>query len=121
MPTLDEFDKLLLTAIDETLRYSLGNINAQIIYDYLEKKCCPMPEIPQKLDAFSAELRYLLGPGRGQILGSAAILEKAIAKVLCFKLGTQFNEIGPILFEDYVKSLKEAYNDGANKAKSPNI
>jgi hypothetical protein len=115
LPTLDEFDKLLLKAIDETLQYSLGDINSQIIYEYLEKKHCPVPEIPQKLDAFSTELRYLLGSGRGQILGSAAILEKAIAKVLCFKLGMEFNEIGPILFVDYVRSLKEVYNDGANK------
>ena len=115
MKTLEEFDNLLLKTIDETLKYVLGDINAQIIYRYLEKKSCPMLEIPRKLNIFSAELRMLLGPGRGQILGSAPILEETIAELLCHKLGIKFNEERPIMFESCIRKLKEDYNNGGNK------
>ena len=85
---MDEFDETLLTAIDEILQYTLGDVGAQDIYKYLERTGCPKHEIPNNLDTFSIELRKILGEGRGQILGSAPILEEAIAERLCAKLGT---------------------------------
>jgi len=36
----------------------------------------------------------ILGMGKGQIMGSAPLLEKAIVKRLCKKLGLEFNERG---------------------------
>jgi len=109
---LDEFERLLLKTIDETLRYTFGDVTTQAIYDYLEKKSCPISEIPRKLNTFSIELRMILGTGRRQILGSAAILEKTILKKLCLKLGIEFNEKGPVVFSDYIKKLREVYNHG---------
>ncbi len=89
----------------------VGEINMQIIYDYLEKKSCPKSDVCQRLEVFSMELRMLLGPGRGQMLGSAGVLEKTILKVLCSKIG-----IAPNLertdFPDYLRELKEAYKQG---------
>ena len=60
---LEKFDEVLLETIDEVLRGSLGDLNTQIIYQYLEKKMCPRQEIPRKLTVFSTELRNLLGCG----------------------------------------------------------
>lgn len=105
---LEEFDILLLQTIDEILRDSLGDINTEIIYGYLQKRSCSKSEIPQKLEIFSDELRTLLGGGRGQILGTAQILENTIVKVLCFKLKIEFDpkEYG---FTNYIRKLKEIY------------
>jgi hypothetical protein len=104
-----EFDKLLILTTGEVLRESLGDLNAQIIFEYLEKRSCPMQEIPKKLEVFSMELRRLLGWNRGQLLGSAAILEETIARVLCFKLGVKFDERLPIAFSNYIGRLREVY------------
>ncbi|MGD0027753.1 MAG: hypothetical protein ABSC91_02305 [Candidatus Bathyarchaeia archaeon] len=115
---MDEFDKLLVKTIDKTLRYVLGDRNALIIYEYLEKISCPMRETPKKLDLFSRALRNLLGTGRGQILGVPAILEDAIVETLSSELGLKPDE-KPRAFEDRIRGLKEKYNDGQDeKARS---
>ena len=72
--SMEDFDQALLDAIDEILEYTLGNIGARAIYNYMERTGCPKNEIPNNLDCFSTELRRILGNGRGQILGSAPIL-----------------------------------------------
>ena len=105
---LDQFDVLLLKAIDYVLIESVGETNTQIIYDYLEKKACPKSDVYEKLDAFSMELGMLLGSGRGQMLGSAGILEKTILKVLCSEMGITCNPERTD-FPDYVRELKEVY------------
>lgn len=108
---MDKFDKLLIQVIDEVIRYSLGDINANIIYNYLQKKACPLTEIPNNLESFSTELRNLLGSGRGQILGSAHLLERTILKALCIKLGIKYElENGPIIFAEHVKKIKDVYS-----------
>jgi len=109
--SLDKFDKLLIQVIDEVLRYTLGDLNTSIIYEYLEKRYCPLNDIPNNLEAFSMELKNLLGCGRGQILGSAHILEKTILKVLCARLGLKFDFDGPIAFADCIRKLKEMYSN----------
>jgi hypothetical protein len=106
---LDKFDELLVKVIDETTRYCLGEVNALILYNYLEKKGCSLDRIPEELEFFSMELRKLLGFGRQQIYGAASILEETIAQALCLKLGTRYDEKGPIVFADYVRKLKKAY------------
>ena len=105
----DRFDGLLLKVIDEVLVESLGRMNAQIIYEYLGKKGCPKHEICWNLEMFSTELRMLLGDGRGQILGSAPILEETILKLLCFETGNKYDSNRRAHFADYVRELKEIY------------
>lgn len=106
---LDEFDQLLVSTIREVLEESLGKENAQIVFEYLERRSCPLKEIPKKLDVFSVEMRRLLGCCEGQFLGSAAILEETIAKVMCFKLGVEFNERLPIILPKYTEKLRSVY------------
>jgi hypothetical protein len=92
--------------IDETLTAVLGAINVKIIYSYLEKKGCPREKIPQNLDLLSDTLRALLGPGRGQILGAASILEETIARAFADKLGVEFKAKRPICFSAYIEELR---------------
>jgi hypothetical protein len=106
---MDEFDEALLNAVDEILRYTLGDISTQIIYTYIERTGCPKSEIPNKLDAFSEELRRILGSGRGQMLGSAPILEEAIAERLCAKLGKKLEGRLPEAFPIFIRKLKEEH------------
>jgi hypothetical protein len=110
---MDEFDEILLKTIDKTLRYVLGDRNASIIYDYLEKSGCPMQDIPTKLDLFSSKLRDLLGTNRGQILGVPTILEDAIVEALSQELGLR-PEKG-VVFGDRIRGLKERYNSERSK------
>jgi hypothetical protein len=107
---MDAFDTALLNAIDEILKYTLGDIGTHAIYSYLERTGCPKHEIPNQLDTFSAELRKLLGNGRGQILGSAPILEEAIAERLCAKLGTKLDGRLPTAFPNFIRNLKQNHN-----------
>ena len=103
---LDEFDALLLKAIDDVFTEVFGKINTQIIYDYLEKKSCSMSEVCQKPEVFSMELGILLGSGRGQILGSASILEKTVLSVLCSRMGIVC-DLEKTDFSKYVRELEE--------------
>ena len=107
---MNKFDEALLNAIDEILRYTLGDTSTQIIYNYIENIFFPKTEIPNNLDKFSDELRKLLGDGRGQILGSAPILKEAIAERLCKKLGTELQGRLPVAFPTFIRQLKEKYN-----------
>jgi hypothetical protein len=106
---LREFDELLLQVIDRTVRYTFGDTNADIIYDYLEKKGCGFHEIPAKLIVFSEELRNIVGSGRGQFLGVAPILEEAILELLCAELKTKYDRQSSGSFADQVKKLEEFY------------
>lgn len=114
---MDDFDKLLIQVIDEVMKYSLGEVNTMIIYEYFEKRNYPITDIPDNLEFFSMEMRRLLGAGRGQILGSAPILERAILKSLCKKLEINCEIDGPVNFPEYVRKLKERYNHGKNGTK----
>jgi hypothetical protein len=107
---LDKFDDLLLHVIDKTVRYVFGEINASIIYEYLQKNGCALHEIPTKPSAFSAELRNILGSGRGQLLGAAPILEEAILEALCAELKIKFDRQNASSFADHIKKLREVYN-----------
>jgi hypothetical protein len=111
---VDKFDELLLKIIDRTLRDVLGDDNALIIYNHLERNSCSMCEIPAKLDLFSAQLRNMLGVSRGQILGAPAILEDVVVKTLSSELGLEF-ETKSMVFEDRIRKLKESYNNRRRK------
>ena len=104
-----KFDKILLFAIDETMKYVMGEGNAAIIFNYLEANSCPKEQIPQKLELFSSALRDLIGNGRRQILGAACVLETTIAETFAARIGRSFDAHEPINFPRYIKQLKQAY------------
>ena len=106
---MDEFDEALLRAIDEILRCTLGDVCTQVVFSYLERNDFPRFEIPNRLDRFSEELRKLLSDGKGQILGSAPILEEAIVERLCAKLGVKIQARFAIAFPTFIRKLKEDY------------
>jgi len=106
---LDEFNELLSWAIEKTISYIFGDINAQVIYSYLEKKECGLKQIPAKLTLFSAELRKILGTGRGQLLGAAPILEEAILETLCSEMQIKFDKFDGKSFADRVEGIRGSY------------
>jgi len=108
---LDKFDELLLRTVDYVIESIFGKMNANIIYNHLEKKGCPRHEIPRKPEVFSMVLRNILGCGRGQILGTASILEEAILKAFCIQLRIEFTEGNSASFADCIKSLMEVYEN----------
>ena len=112
---MSEFDALLLESVDETIRYCLGDTNAQLIYSYLERKGISQQGIPKNLDAFIMEFENVVGFGRGQILGAAQILEEAILKAFCAKLKVAFVETGSRYFPDQIRRLRETYDNGSLK------
>ena len=113
MNSTDEFDKILLKTVDKTLKYVLGERNASIICDYLEKSGCPMQEIPTKLDLLSAKLRDLLGTSRGQILGAPTILEDTIVEALAQEL--ELSSEAGVVFRDRIGRMKEKYKSQRSK------
>jgi hypothetical protein len=121
---MDKFDVLLLDIIEEVFRYSLGDENAKMVFDYLETKSCPRTEIPRNLGTFSSEMRRMLDSeesrverSRAGVHSSALILEEAIVRMLCRSLArshvklrhVHLNEMKDISFEDFIHRLKEAY------------
>lgn len=111
---MSDFDEKLLHVIDETITFCLGSTNLNLIYNYFEKIGCPKQEIPEKLDVFEDTLEKLVGVSRGQIFGAANIMENAILKQLCIKLGVKYEEIGPGYFPDQIKKLKTIYDSRSN-------
>jgi hypothetical protein len=105
-----EFNEKLLQAIDETIVFCLGETNANLIYQYLEKNGCPRNEIPENLDVFVDMLEKLVGISRGQILGASIIMENAILKLVCKKLGVDCGKVGPGYFPNQIGKLKEIFN-----------
>ena len=118
MINLDIFDKMLVESINEVFGYVFGEKTTQIIYGYLEKRSCSIFEIAEKPYIFSSALRTILGSRGGQIIFSSRagiltpILEKAILKALCHRLGMVFDDSEPVIFEDHVNRLRQAYEKG---------
>jgi hypothetical protein len=106
---VETFNAELLQAIDDTLVYCLGEINARILYQFMEKKGFTKHEIPENLDVFVEILENLVGRGRGQILGAATILENSILKDLCKKLDVKYAEIGSGYFPEQCSKVREIY------------
>lgn len=125
-----QFEEIVLQTIDKILRSTFGPTTTEIIYMHLKNKSCPKSEIPRKLTIFHSELRNILENQTSNrvgihnnitILGTTAILEKAITKRLCKKLGVEFNEVGPIDFPDYIKKINKIYYHNKNKNNPHNI
>lgn len=107
---MDEFDGLLLRVIDKTLRYCLGEENADIVYNHLEDIGVKREEIPMKLEKFSIGLRNLMGNSPNQILGFAPIMEETILEALCVQMKIVFDKTDSASFPKRVKELREVYN-----------
>jgi hypothetical protein len=107
--TVNDFDRLLVQVIDETIKYCLGEANANIIYNYFEKQDYPLSEIPYRPEKFSEELRNLMGFGSRQILGAPSILEETILEVLCKKIGTSASLERPLNFPKQIRMLRRMY------------
>ena len=106
---MEEFDEVLVRVIDRTIRYTFGDRNAVVIYNYLEKSGCPITEIPTKPYQFSVELRRILGPGRGQLLGAAPILEETILKALCAEIRIEIDTQSGTSFAENIIELRRVY------------
>jgi hypothetical protein len=98
-----EFDKFLLSAIDEALN-SLGESVKQSIYFHIENKfCVTRTEIPDNLVEFQGGLEKIFGTG-------AQFIEILIMKHLHTKIGL------PLMIEDeqlefikYIAAAKEGF------------
>jgi hypothetical protein len=78
-----DFDKILLSAVEESLSTTLGNSSKQAIFYHLESSFKIKREnIPSNLNEFENALEGIFGPG-------APYLEKVIAKSLLQKLGIE--------------------------------
>jgi hypothetical protein len=98
-----EFDKLLASAIDETLN-SLGESVKQFIYFYIENNFkLSRDEIPENLLEFQGGLERIFGAG-------AQYIEILIMKNLHAKIGRNLTiENKQLEFVDYVDAAKEGF------------
>jgi hypothetical protein len=98
-----EFDKLLLSAIDEALN-SLGESVKQSIYFHIEKKfSVARNEIPENLVEFQGGLEKIFGTG-------ARFIEILIMKNLYSKIGRPLMmESEQLEFVEYVDAAKEGF------------
>ena len=97
--THDDFNKILLSAVDEGLCL-LGESSKQAIIFHLEDSFQLKEEnIPSNLTEFKKALDNIFGPG-------ATYLEKIIAKRLHEKLGLTFEEGKSTDFLEYVNIAK---------------
>src|SRR5208283_2989337 len=110
--TVNDFDKFLVQVAEETIKDCLGDLNAAIIWNYLEERNCPISEIPIRPEKFSEELRNIMGFGRRQIPGAVTILEETIFEIFCKKVGTNIEYEKPINFPYQVRKLRDLYNIG---------
>jgi hypothetical protein len=106
------FEKLLLEAIDEGLS-SLGESSKQAIYLHLEKRFkIKKHEIPHKIEAFADVIEKIFGLG-------ANFLEILIMKQLHEKCGQSFKwpESKELTFIEYVAVAKRSFvwNKRTNK------
>ena len=104
-----EFDAYVVQAVDQTLRYCLGDMSAQIVFSYLAERKCPIEQIPKNPELFSEELRNIVGFGRRQILCPGDILEEAVLEVICMKVGVKFEQEIPWNFASALSKLKKQY------------
>lgn len=115
---------MLLETIEKVFRYSLGDENAKIVFDYLEKKSCSKADIPRKLRLFSTELRKLLSSDENRLDRSyqdapcsALILEETVVRMLCLSLSrarvklnsVHLDRLRNVDFPQFVILLKDAY------------
>ena len=111
-----DFDKILLSSIDEALT-SLGESVKQSIYFHIENKfCVARKEIPENIAEFQGGLEKIFGTG-------ARFIEIMIMKNLHSKIGLPLNmdKKEQLEFAKYVGAAKQGFlkkNHGTKKAKN---
>jgi len=103
---MQDFDKLLLKAVDEALA-SLGDSVKQMFYYHLEKSFGLRKEdVPKRIKAFAQVIEAIFGPG-------AYYLESLIVKRLYEKTGVVFkwDKSKPFGFADYVAEAKRFFRE----------
>jgi hypothetical protein len=102
-PKSEEFDEILLTAIDNAF-FSLGESVKKSIYFHLEEKfSLKRKHIPNRLRKFQEAIEQIFGSG-------ARFLEILIMKNLYLKIGISVAmKNDQVCFTDYVKEVKRAY------------
>jgi len=102
----EEFEKLFMEAVDESLK-SLGESVRHMIFYHLENTySVKRQDIPKKPEAFAEGLEKIFGVG-------ALVLEKIIVKTLYSKLGLEYEDKKDFVFIDYLKdfiTIKEDQN-----------
>ena len=99
----NEFDKLLVKAIDEALT-SLGESVKQSIYFHIETKFhVARNEIPENIEEFQGGLEKIFGTG-------ARFIEILIMKQLYTKMGLPLKmESNQLEFVDYIGAAKKGF------------
>jgi hypothetical protein len=100
----NEFDKLLLAAVEEGLSI-LGESSKQAIYFHLEQNFgIKRDEIPSKIEAFSVALERIFGFG-------ANYLEISIIRILYKKLNRDFKwyKHGNFTFIEYATQARKSF------------
>jgi hypothetical protein len=97
----EDFDKILLEAIDEGLAV-LGDGGKHMVFFYLERNCSIRKhDIPKNPEAFVRGLEKIFGAG-------TTVLEKMILKRICSKLGLKYEEREEQRLIDYLKEANLA-------------
>jgi len=100
MKSMEEFKKILLETIDESMVQVFGSTSTEVIYDYIEgNHDLRKEDIAENLEIFSSSLEKMFGFG-------ATLLEKLVLKKLYMKLGLKYEEKEGYKFLDYIKELK---------------
>ena len=98
----DEFNSIMLEAVDEALSF-LGESAKRAIYYHLEEKFkIRREEIPIKIDDFAEAIEEIFGMG-------AKIIEMQIMKSLYKKIGRNFKYVPKekdLLFTAYMKAVR---------------
>jgi hypothetical protein len=96
----NEFDKLLLNALDNSLKEVFTENGASMIYAYLKSDCAiDQEEIPQKLDLFVDGLHRFLSTG-------AYPVERVILENLCSNLHVKYRLDEEQDFKNSIVQLK---------------
>ena len=96
----DEFNELMVDALNESLMQILGETATNTVLSYLERNnAFQREDIPHNIDRFHSCLTELLG-------SAALLLENQIIKVLCHKLNIDYDVKENYAFIDYIKELK---------------
>lgn len=110
----NDFDKLLLETVDETLS-SMGNSVKQAIYFHLEKRFgIRRQDIPNKIEEFADAIESIFGMG-------AKLLEIRMMERLYEKIGRDFKytpKEGDILFASYLEIAKAHFRRSRKRKRS---
>jgi len=100
MKSMEEFERILMETIDESMVQVFGKTSTGVIYDFIkENHDLRKEDIPENLEIFSSCLEKMFGFG-------ATLLEKLVLKKLYTKLGLKYKEKEGHKFLDYIKELK---------------